>query len=453
MAARIDRLRKHFDQSRAVDLKYMSYSSEAMLQQAPRLSRVMLWLICGFIALMILWASLAVVDEFTRGIGRVVPSSDIQVIQNLEGGIVSQLLVDEGDEVEKGQPLVILDDTLVSANYREKVLQMAQLRVKAARLRAQARRNDFEAELETWNQNFPADIVEREQELFESNQSEFESEHDSLTERVEQKEQELSTVRSELETLRSSHRLLEEEVELTRPLVDSGAVSPVELLRLERELNDLRGKLESARLAVPRLESEYQEAKQNVQTHVRNYTSEARGELNEVISELGRLEESSQAFADRVERTVVRSPVRGTVKQLMVNTIGGVLQPGMPLMEIVPGDDSLLVDARIRPSDIAFIYPGQEATVKFTAYDYSIHGGLKAQVVHISPDTIEDEEGNPFYEVRLVTETDHLGTKDSSLPIKAGMTVEVDILTGEKTVMEYLLKPIIKTKELALRER
>ncbi|MAT49607.1 MAG: hemolysin secretion protein D [Porticoccaceae bacterium] len=450
---RMKKLEEHFKRTDGTDLKYMSYSSEALLQQAPGLSRLMLWAVCAFILLMVVWACFAQVDEFTRGMGKIVPSSDIQVVQNLEGGILAQLMVEEGSLVEKGQPLLQIDDTLVSSTFEEKSLQIAQLQVKAARLRAEANGTTFEEELDIYDRDFDPALVKREAQLYENQQREFQLRHSTLMARVEQKQQEHSSAKVNFESLNRSHRLLSREVAMTTPLVSEGAVSPVELLRLERQLNDLKGEMEKAELAVPQLLSEYEEARQNVETYEQTFTGEARKELNEVTSELGRVQASNQAFADRVQRTVVRSPVRGTVKLIRVKTIGGVIQPGMDLVEIVPIDDSLLVDAKVKPSDIAFIHPGQSATVKFTAYDYSIHGGLPAKVVQISPDTIEDQEGNSFYQIRLVTESSHLGKSEDPLPIIPGMTTQVDILTGKKTVMDYLLKPILKTKELAFREK
>ncbi|MFA5631116.1 MAG: HlyD family type I secretion periplasmic adaptor subunit [Porticoccaceae bacterium] len=447
------RLRDHFTHTDPTELKYMSYSSEAMLQQLPGLSRIMLWVVCLFVVIMVLWASIAKVDEITRGQGKVVPSSNVQVVQNLEGGILAKLLVEEGDLVNKDQPVLHIDDTLLSSSHREQSLQISQLQAKAARLQAESTGVEFDDVLAQLGVELDAVIAEQERQLFVSRRLEFELRSAALQQRVDQKFQELSAAIVNRDSVASSFQLLKKELDITRPMVDSGAISPVELLRLERQVNDLRGELERAKLAVPQLESEHLEAQQNADTLVQTFTSEARRDLNDVTSELGRLQESNQAYADRVQRTIVRSPVRGTVKQIKVKTLGGVIQPGMDLVEIVPIDDSLVLDAKISPVDIAFIHPGQMATVKFTAYDFSIHGGLPAKVVHISPDTMVDEEGVSYYQVRLVTDSSHLGKGEEPLPIIPGMAVQVDILTGRKTIMGYLLKPITKTKELAFRER
>ncbi|MBQ0711784.1 MAG: HlyD family type I secretion periplasmic adaptor subunit [Porticoccus sp.] len=449
----LDKVRKQFNQTPSTDLKYMSYSSEAVLKQSPLIAQSLLWVIAAFIVIMMTWASLAIVDEFTRGEGKIVPSSDLQVVQNLEGGILADLMVSVGDIVDRGQPLLQIDDTIFASTYRERSLQAEQFIVKAARLRAEANSSDFDLELSKLNGVRNKALVISERALYDSRKEEHLSELEILNQKASQKNQELSSAKVNRQSLSGSYNFIKRELNITRPLVSEGAVSRVELLRLERQANDLKGELGQAAILIPQLESAYIEVKKNVETHTQSFASESRGELNEIMSELGRIQQSNEALEDRVERTIVRSPMKGTVKQLKVNTIGGIIQPGMDLVEIVPFDDSLLVDARVLPSDIAFIHPEQHATVKFTAYDFSIHGSLSAKVVHISPDTIIDEEGVSYYQVRLQTEDNHLGNEDEPLPIIPGMTVQVDILTGKKTILDYILKPILKTKELAFRER
>ena len=453
MGLDLKKLREHFDQTATTDLKYMSYSSEAVLKQSPIATQVLLWIIVAFLTIMIVWANLAEVDEFTRGEGKIVPSSDIQIVQNLEGGILAKLLVHEGQVVDKGQPLLQIDDTIFASTFRERALQAEQLTVKSIRLRAGANGRNFDDELLLLSDQFDEKLVASERALYLSQQRQYTAQLDALNQKVTQKQQELSSIKVKQKSVAGSYRLLKRELNLTRPLVAEGAVSQVELLRLERQVNDLKGELARAKLAIPQLESAYNEALNNVDSFTDSYGSEVLQELNDVMAELGRIQQTNRALEDRVERTIVRSPMKGTVKQIKVTTVGGVIQPGMDLVEIVPFDDSLLVDARVRPADIAFIHPNQVAMVKFTAYDFAIHGGLPAKVVHISPDTIVDEEGVSYYQIRLETESSHLGKEEEPLPIIAGMTVQVDILTGKKTIMDYLLKPILKTKQLAFRER
>ena len=449
----LEKLGEYFDQTPSTDLKYMSYSSEAMLKQSPIVAQLLLWLIAAFILVMLIWASFAQVDEFTRGEGKIVPSSDIQIVQNLEGGILAALMVAEGDIVEGGQPLLQIDDTILSSSFNESALQLEQLTIKAARLRAEANGTVFDAELELLGGEYSSELITSERIFYKSRQQQHLDQLDALDQKVSQKRQEVSSVKVNKQSLGNSYRLLKKELDVTRPLFAEGAISQVELLRLERQVNDLKGELQRAVLAIPQLQAELNEAKKNMEGYAKGFSNESRGELNEVMAELGRIAQGSDALEDRVDRTIVRSPMKGIVKQIKVKTIGGVIQPGMDLVEIVPFDDSLLVDARVLPADIAFIRPDQLATVKFTAYDFSVHGGLPATVIRISPDTILDEEDVSYYEVRLATKSTHLGKGEEALPIIPGMIVQVDIMTGKKTILDYLLKPILKTKELAFRER
>ncbi|WP_299981854.1 HlyD family type I secretion periplasmic adaptor subunit [uncultured Pseudoteredinibacter sp.] len=432
------------------DLDYMSSAAAAVLQQSPRGGQQLLWAICTFVIVAIVWASLAYVDEFTRGEGKVIPSSQVKIVQHQEGGIVAELYVREGQAVKAQEPLLRLDDTQFSSSLREADVTLDQLKAKVARLSYEA---DGEALPEQPMDGVSELLWSRARTLYLSRQEEQKSKDQVLVQQVAQRRQELSELKARRDQHQRSYRLLDKELQMSKPLVGSGAMSEVELLRLERQVNDLYGELKGAELAIPRAESSLQEARDKLQGAKLAFRNESRKELADVRLELQRLSESSGALEDRVDRTVVVSPVAGTIKQVMVNTIGGVVQPGMDLLQIVPTEDSLLVEAKIRPTDIAFLHPGQEAIVKFTAYDFSIHGGLKGKVTHISPDTIVDEEGESFYTVKVETEKAFLGSEDTPLPIIPGMTVSVDILTGEKTVLDYILKPILKTKQLALRER
>lgn len=449
----LKKLGRYFEQTPSTDLKYMSYSSEAMLKQSPMVAQLLLWLIAIFIVVILLWASLAKVDEFTRGSGKIVPFSDIQVVQNLEGGILAKLLVTEGDIVEQGQPLIQIDDTIFISSFNESALRVEQLTIKSARLRAEASSSNFDIELSLLQGEFNPNLVMSERLFYRARQQQHLDQLDVLAQKVSQKKQELSSVKVNKRSLKESYQFLNKELNVTKPLVEEGAVSQVELLRLKRQVNDLKGELDRAVLAIPHLESELSEVKKNIDGYAQSFANESRGELNEVMAELGQLQQGTEALKDRVNRTVVRSPMKGIVKQVKVKTIGGVIQPGMDLIEIVPFDDSLLVDAKVLPADIAFIHADQPAMVKFTAYDFSIHGGLPAKVVRISPDTIVDEEGVSYYQVRLITKSTSLGHLDHPLPIIPGMIVQVDIMTGKKSILDYILKPILKTKELAFRER
>ena len=276
-----------------------------------------------------------------------------------------------------------------------------------------------------------------------------------MSDDIEQKRQELISAQNKQEQLKRSLALVSKELEMTKPLLTSGAVSEVDVLRLERAVNDLKGDLEQTILSIPKLEANLSSSQHKIEELNLGFKTSALDDLNKARADYTPLLESSKAAEDRVSRTLVRSPVNGTVNQVKVTTIGGIVQPGQDLIYIVPIDDTLLIEANVRPADIGFLRPGLPATVKISAYDFSIYGGLKATVEHISPDTITDEKGNSFYQIRVRTidRSYLIGKHGERLMIMPGMSATVDILTGQKTVLEYLLKPIIKAKQDAMRER
>ncbi len=434
------------------DLDFIRSSSAAMLEQTPRRSRLLLYLIIAMIALLIYWANHAPLDEITRGKGKVIPSHQIQVIQNLEGGIVSEILIKEGDVVKKGQILLKIDDTNFESSFMESRFRYLELLAKTARLSAEAEGLDSFGMPDLVLKEAP-DLAGNEQALFQSNKNRLASNLNILKDQVEQNKQAVKEAQSKLEQIKRSYKLSLKELRIIKPLFKAGAVSEVDVLKRERQLNDLKGELDAVKLSIPRLKSTINESENKIKELVLRAKSEARQELNEAAAEIPRILESIDSLKDKVTRTSVRSPVNGTVKQLLVNTINGVVQPGMDLVEIVPSDDKLLIEAKVKPSDIAYLYPGQKAIVKFTAYDFAIYGGLEAKVIQISADSISDEKGDSFYLVKLKTDKNHLGKTENSLPIIPGMVAQVDILTGKKTVMDYLLKPILKTRQKALSER
>ena len=439
------------DEVTAEDIDFVSHSNAAILEQAPRGGRFILWSALLFIGFAITWSAWAELDEITRGEGKVIPSRQLQVVQNLEGGILSELQIREGDVVEKGQVLLRMDDTRFSSNLREGRLHYLSLVAKVSRLRAEA--NDSEFNLPKEIKSEQPELLIQEHALFESRTRELNSNLEIAGQQATQQKQELDELHAKVDQLNRSAKLLARELNMTRPLVADGAISEVEVLRLERQFSELEGDLKGARISIPRAESKLSEARSKKEEIEISFRNQARIELNEAVSELSQLSESIVALDDRVKRTAVVSPVRGTVKQLLVNTIGGVIQPGASLVEIVPLDDTLLVEARVRPADIAFLHPDQKAIVKFSAYDYAIYGGLEANVELISADTIANEKGESFYLVRVRTERSHLGTESNPLPIIPGMLGSVDILTGKKTVLSYLMKPVLRARERALTER
>lgn len=420
--------------------------------QGPRpASKTLLYIVLLFFIAAFIWASLATVDEVTRGQGRVIPSSQVQIIQNLEGGILKEILVKEGEMVEKGQILLRIDDTGFAASYGEVKAKYYTLMGQIARLTAEAEDSSLEFPPELMAE--APNVAAREQDLYNARKAELQSQLEILRNQAGQRNQELAELAGKIKQAKASLKLIQEQFELTEPLVKKGVVPKIDMLRLRRERNDLRGELSLSQLAIPRAESSLQEANRRIEEKVLNFRSEARRELNAIKGEFSQVEQMILAAKDRVTRTEIRSSVKGIVKQLKIRTLGGVVKPGMDIVEIVPIDDTLLVEVQIPPKDVAFLKPGQEATVKLTAYDFSIYGGLPAKLERISADTITDDKGDSYFVIIVRTEKNHLVHKGEILPIIPGMVASVDTLTGEKTILDYLLKPILKARDRALRER
>lgn len=402
-------------------------------------------------AVLITWAALAPIDEVTKGDAKVIPSKQLQVIQSLDGGIVSEILVKEGQVVEAGQMLLKIDETRATSGVRESAAQSFALQTKLARLKALAEGQSFTPPTPRKDNLEEQRVVEEERQLYDARRSEFHALVGISEQQLEQREQELTEAQSKRDSATRSLELSQQELTKTRPLLATGAVSEVEILRLERDVSRARGDKEQATAQSARALAAIAEARRKIQETELSFRNEARKELSEVLGRLNALNEGAVALADKVDKAQVKSPVRGRVQRLLANTVGGVLQPGKDIVEIVPLDDALVLEAKVQPKDIAFIHPGQAATVKFTAYDFGVYGGLEAVVENISPDTETDERGNnTFYVVRVRTKQTNFSDK---MPIIPGMTAEVDILTGKKTVLSYLLKPILKAHAYALRER
>lgn len=433
------------------DAEFMSEVSAATLESAHRAGHSLLVLSLAFFLVAGWWAYVTSLDEVTRGEGKVIPSSKIQVIQNLEGGILDDVLVTEGQIVEKGQVLLKIDDTRFSSSVRETELKYYELLARSTRLKAESDGVDFIVPEEVISAN--PTLAANERALYLSRQRELKSAIEVLELQQAQRRQELIERRAKQSQLIEGYELSNKELKMSEPLVDLGVISEVEVLRLRRTVNQLYGEMEANRLAIPRTQSALNEAQQKVIEQTIQFKTDAASQFSEVNAELSRTRETIFSAKDRVTRTHVRSPLKGTIKQLKINTVGGIIQPGMDLLEIVPIEDNLLIEAKIRPSDIAFLRPGQEAMVKLTAYDFSIYGGLPAKLERISADTIKDEKDESFYLIYLRTDKNYIFHKNVKLNIIPGMTTTVDILTGKKTVFDYLLKPILKAKNEALRER
>ncbi|UMO86515.1 HlyD family type I secretion periplasmic adaptor subunit [Pectobacterium sp. PL64] len=447
----IKRIKRYFVGGDEESLQTMPEVSRAMAEDSPRSIRFTLWAIGAFFLFFILWAGLANIDEVTRGDGKAIPSSRLQKIQNLEGGIITEVFIREGQVVNAGDPLLRLDDTRFASNVGETEADRLALLSRIERLNAEINGQELVLSEEITTQ--APKIAAGEKELYNSRRQQLHNEISGLEEQLIQRQQELRDFSAKEIQFRNSLGLLQQEIKMSEPLIAEGAISKVEVLRLRRAEVETRGQLDSIKLSIPRAESAIKESENKIEETRSRYKSEALSQLSEAQTSLNKIEATGKALEDRVNRTLVVSPVRGIVQQVLVNTIGGVIQPGSDLVEIVPLDDKLLVEAKIRPQDIAFLHPDQDAIIKLTAYDYTIYGGLKGQLEQISPDTVTDKEGNSFYIIRLRTDKNYLGSADKPLLIIPGMVASVDIITGKKTILSYLLKPIIRAKAEALRER
>lgn len=420
----------------------------ARLQQEPLRARRLLRLAAGVLVLLVIWAYFAELDEVTRGEARVVPTSQVQIIQSVDGGVVEALLVREGQIVDAGQLLMRVDPTRFMSTMQESRAAQLSFQAKALRLEALTRGTPFNPPAELVRE--VPDIVAQELRLYESRRAEIGAQLYISQAQLSQRQQELNEVLARRDQAERSLELMNRELNATRPMIATGAVSEVEVLRLERDVARLRGDREQATAQISRVQSSILEATRKIEEVQLTSRNQMSGELSETMNKLASLSQGGRALEDKVKHADIKSPVRGTVKRLLVNTMGAVVQPGKEVVEIVPLDDTLILEVQITPKDIAFLRPGQQAMVKFSAYDFSIYGGLEADVINIGADSVIDEKGNAFYHVRVRTHKPSLGP---NLPIIPGMVAQVDILTGKKSVLAYLLKPVLRAKANALTER
>lgn len=430
--------------------------SEAALFDAPSKGKSRFLSVClALFAALLLWATFAQLDEVTRGEGRVIPSSKRQVIQNLEGGIVKAIYVREGDKVTKGQVLLHIDPTGFASNLGEFAAKDLALSAAVARLEVEA--SDPDAESIPFPQELKdkaPSVVQAETTLFTIRRSSLANHINVLKERLTQKKQELAELQENLKRYTTGRDIAKQEHKIKAIVAEKGIISKVDVLRLEREVADLDGQIAATEQAIPRVDSAIREAERLVEEEKLTFRQNAQSELNTKLAELAVIKQSVSGAEDRVNRTEVRSPVDGIVNKLLVNTIGGVVRASEPMIEVTPVEESLFVEARIKPSDIAFIGPGQPALVKITAYDFTIYGGLEGKVVVISSDsTVDEQTKESYYLVTIKTNEGALLEGKDSMPIIPGMVASVDIITGKKSVLSYLLKPIVKARQEALRER
>ncbi|TKB04910.1 HlyD family type I secretion periplasmic adaptor subunit [Alteromonas portus] len=418
------------------------------IMQTPVKARGLLYVVIIVLFLLVVWSYFAEIDEVAKGDGKVIPSQQLQVLQSYDGGIVQEILVREGQTVKAGQVLLKVDPTRFLSSLEENTTQFAALAAKVQRLSALT-----QGEVLRFNRNLrerAPTIVDNERKLYNSNLAELDEVAAGSDSRIMQRRQDVEEERANLSQYQSVLSLSKKELAVTKPLLASGAVSEIEILRLERQIVELEGNITKSKVAIERGLNAIEEEiikKEEARLKLVNRWNQ---ELTDATAEMATLQQSQTSLEDVVSQADIRSPINGTVQRLLINTVGGVITPGSAVVELVPQDDQLIVEAKVSPKDIAFIREGQPAILKFSAYDFTIYGGMSAEVQHISADAITNEKDETYYLVRLETKR---SIADESLDILPGMIVQVDILTGKKTVLNYILSPLFNVTASALRER
>ncbi len=432
------------------DFAFISQKSTALLLSSPKGARKLILIIFVFFMFAIYWAANAQLDEITKGDGKVISSKQLQKLQSLEGGIVSDVLISSGDRISIDDVLLVIDDTKFKSNLEE---------IRKKLLILEAQKESLSSELKDEPLIFSADLIneipditQQEMDFFATRQEEKESIESTYKNRIEKLDNNFAEFTGKADNLRKNLKLAEEELEIYKSLQNKDLVSKVELIALEKELNNIEGQLFEAEIKAQQIETLKTEALNERDISNLSMRNKAQEKLNSILAEIEILEQSEVVALDRVNRTLIRSPVNGIVQRVLANTISSVIQPGEDLIEIVPIDDALLIEAKIRPVDIGFLSPGQDVIVKFSAYDYTIYGGLKGNLEYISADTIIDKDES-YYLIKVRTDANHLETDKERLEIIPGMTASVNIVTGKKTVLDYLLKPVLRAKHNSMHER
>ena len=435
----------------ADDVPYMDDLDAVQVMTPSRASELLLFFSAGFVVFCLVWASFSRVDEVTRGSGQVVPTIESQVIQSLEGGIVQELLAHDGDAVKKGQVLIRLRDIAVTSEARGAEARSLGLKARKARLEAEASGVDLTLP-EDVKTKAPT-IAANEMALYQSRQKELENALSILDEKIKRSSSDLDELRAQISRDSQNIGLLQQELTITSKMVAQNAVPKIEEIRLRRELSTAQGSLNAGRERQSGLEAELSSAKKQMEDQRDKFRSQALGELNQVETDIAGLSEAIKTIDDRVDRAEIRSPVDGIVNNMAVSTIGGIVEPAMKIAEIVPVGEDLKITARVTPDQIAFLKTGQPARVKITAYDSQRYGFLTGKLTRVGASSVSDPEGKIFFEIDVRTDKGHLGTDDHPLPITPGMVAEVDVITGKRTILQALMRPVLRLKDRALTER
>ncbi|BHH85389.1 HlyD family type I secretion periplasmic adaptor subunit [Desulforhopalus sp. 52FAK] len=426
------------------DGAYVSDVQAAILLQSPRGGRLILYVIALLAISALAWSWYAEIDEVIKGQGKVVPSSRVQKIQNLEGGILKEVLVSEGQVVEKDTPLLILDDVQFSGEYHKNALEAIRAQAAIERLNAEALGKElfFSEELVT---RYP-ELVQQQSNLAKSRGDNLQNQIDVLQLTKKEKQAILEQLKQKLANAKNKLSLAQEELAKLRPLLKSGAVSEMEILRSRQSVAEAKSEMDNAMLAIPETKTIILEAQERLDQAVSDFRQKAREEMDEMMSKSKALLAVQKSLEDRVDRTIIKSPVHGTVKKNYVDTIGGTIRPGMTMMEIVPLDDKLLIETKIPPKDIGFIRHNQKAKVKLSAYDFAVYGGLEGTVERVSADSITDDKGRTFFVVNINIPHNYVGDKIDKLHIIPGMQAEVDVVVTRRKIIDYVLRPLLKSK-------
>jgi adhesin transport system membrane fusion protein len=423
-------------------------ADHVILQQRPLRGMLIIHIAWITALIFLIWATITEVDELVKADAKVVPSSSLQVLQSLDGGVVLQILVKEGQAVKAGQPMLQIDNTRFTAAVRESQAQNIALAARAERLNALLENRAFKLP-----ENSSADdilVYHQEQRYFDNARFELKSQTSIANQQVIQRQQELVEASAKRNQAKKMLASVSRELDMTQSLLSTGAVSEVELIRLERDVTRFSGELAQSIAQIARFEASINEGNRKIESVGLEFRNNVSKDLSETMARLNSISQSSVGLQDKVTQSVIRSPMNGFVKRLFVNTVGGVVTPGRDLVEVVPSEDNLVLEAKVQTRDIAFLHVGQPALVKFNAYDFSTYGGMDAKLLSIGADSITDEKGNVYFLVKLATLKPEL---KKGLPIIPGMQAEVDIHTGSKSVLSYLLKPLLRARQVALTER
>lgn len=423
---------------------FVSDVQAAMMLQSPRGGRLILYVICAVVFLALVWSWLARIDDVVKGQGQVVPSTHVQEIQNLEGGVLEAILVSEGQKVREGERLISLDKVQFGADLEKNAQEVADYAVALERLKAEASGDALIFSMEIARQ-YP-EIIAQQRALYDSRMTNLNNQLNVLELAKKEKEQQLEQLAKKLESAEERLQLAILEQRKVEPLLATGAVSEIEVIQIKQRVSDARAAVNESKFAIPELKSSISEAQKRIDQARSDFRAGVQKEINEITPRYSGLLAQQKSLTDKVERTDLRSPVHGTVKKIYVDTVGGTVRPGMTLMEIVPLDSRLIVQGKVAPKDIGFIRSGQRATVKLSAYDYSVYGGLEGTVESVSADSITDQKGRTFFVIDVAIPHAYMGQPEDNLKIIPGMQAEIDIVVVKRRILDYLLRPLIKAK-------